>query len=986
MKLNLTISKEKSAMRKLTSFAAIGAFALLVTLISTQRTFAQSGLFNYVPYPTISLNQEDYYSDAQFLVPDALPGGERYFLVPVFIFNGVDPTMNPNTASQLPPGPGGRVFGVDGQFLEPIRSFEFQVAYPNQAIELDQNPAHGSPIMTVGPTKSSNAENTLASSFYFHYAEQSANDITNPYNRIIRVTAASEVPLKQTIPVVVDSSTVLCYLRFHVIPNWTVNTALLQLDTAKFADHLGDPQNDPNNYRRGNLGGHKDQIRGRLPVAITAQPTIELRPFSLFNTTDGKNYDLLPQFVFDPADPTANNSVVQLQIDNAQGSSRITNLNIVTDETWLSVGLTAGSQQKSIFFSSITNFNTQNQIIFDVKTMFISVNAAGLAPGVYTGHVTMTSDGASNSPLRLKVTLIVRAHPNESNTNGGSGIRLKLTNSCTPTCTTTIAFGTANADLGIPDASEGIDILYGETPFQTTDAAAALADANAAKHCYAYFQPLNPGLEPAYQQNPNLLGTTRDFRSRTADSTLFYKVVFNTGGPLCYPMSVCFDPLDLPDGARFVIRDIYNGSKFSYDMREATQSGNSKCVTISDANINAFIIEYTPARVGQTVALKQRSWNFLSLPVMPSDSRSIKVLPNAVGSPMAYGSNAGWTSADNLRFGVGYMARYSTVLDGPVNGARSLSVGDLEEVRVHEGWNAVGAASFPTCIEQTAVGVAPQTTFLTSVPGGPLTPSFTSDFFEYTPGRGYSSAQYLLPGHGYFVKVSDEADYHVRVSANCKAVAEPNAELRSELVKVSVRDADQNGQELYFGNVVNAQKKDFEMPASFTDFDARFVSTNGMFSPVGDQHTVKLASKNYPVAMNFDNVVGTVEIRDMSGKLIGTATNGGTVVIADNSVKSVVLSLKGSTSVDASGFALNANYPNPFGTLTSIGYTVPAETFVTITVTNALGQVVATPVNAVVAAGTHSVNFDASNLVDGTYFYTIHAGNFTQTEKMTVTK
>jgi len=125
MKLNLTTSKEKSAMRKLTSFAAIGALALMISLCFVGNSFAQ--LFNYTAYPTLSDNQEDYYPDAQFLVPDALPGGDRYFLIPIFIYNPTNPQFNPNTLSGNPPGPGGRIFGVDGQFLEPIRSFEFQL-------------------------------------------------------------------------------------------------------------------------------------------------------------------------------------------------------------------------------------------------------------------------------------------------------------------------------------------------------------------------------------------------------------------------------------------------------------------------------------------------------------------------------------------------------------------------------------------------------------------------------------------------------------------------------------------------------------------------------------------------------------------------------------------------------------------------------------------------------------------------------------------
>ncbi|MEP7235758.1 MAG: hypothetical protein ABI778_10730, partial [Ignavibacteriota bacterium] len=669
-------------MRKLTSFAAIGALVLMISLCSVGNSFAQ--LFNYTPYPTLSDNQEDYYPDAQFLVPDALPGGERYFLVPIFIYNPTNPANNPNTQSGLPPGPGGRILNVDGQYLEPIRSFSFQLQYPNQAIELDQNPAHGSPIMTVGPTKNSSTENALAQSFYIRYTEQSANDPSNNFNRIIRVTAASEVPLPLTIPLLVDSSTILCYIRFRVIPNWPVNKALLQLDSAKFVDHLGDYQYDPNNYLRGNFGGHKDELRGRIPVVITAPPVIELRPFSILNTTDGKNYDLLNQFIFDPADPNSNHLVEQLQIDDAQGDSRISNLSITTDQSWLSVGTTAAggfSNNPPLFFASITNFNTPTTQIFDAKTMFVVANGNGLAPGVYIGYVTFTSEGALNSPLRLKVTFIVRARPDEPSPGSGTGIRLQLTNSCNPTCTRQLSFGTGTG------ASDGVDILFGENLFTTGDRSAAINSSDPTKVCYAYFEPLDVNSDPLFG-DPNNLGTSRDFRANNADSTLLYKVTFGTGGPLCYPISICFDPTDLPEGSRFVIRDIQNGSQFSFNMAQATQVGNTRCVYIRDPNIKSFIIEYTPGTTGQTVALQKHNWNFVSLPVIPADPNPAVIFPDATGTPVSYGSNQGWMVPINgLEFGRGYMVHFGSILDGTVSGTRSR---DVTNVRVHQGWNSVG--------------------------------------------------------------------------------------------------------------------------------------------------------------------------------------------------------------------------------------------------------------------------------------------------------
>jgi hypothetical protein len=79
---------------------------------------------------------------------------------------------------------------------------------------------------------------------------------------------------------------------------------------------------------------------------------------------------------------------------------------------------------------------------------------------------------------------------------------------------------------------------------------------------------------------------------------------------------------------------------------------------------------------------------------------------------------------------------------------------------------------------------------------------------------------------------------------------------------------------------------------------------------------------------------------------------------------------------------LAQNYPNPFNPSTVIRYGVPASAHVTLTVVNALGQQVATLVNAEVGPGYHEVRFNAENLAAGLYFYRITAGSFVQTNKL----
>lgn len=74
-------------------------------------------------------------------------------------------------------------------------------------------------------------------------------------------------------------------------------------------------------------------------------------------------------------------------------------------------------------------------------------------------------------------------------------------------------------------------------------------------------------------------------------------------------------------------------------------------------------------------------------------------------------------------------------------------------------------------------------------------------------------------------------------------------------------------------------------------------------------------------------------------------------------------------------FLLEQNYPNPFNPSTAIRYQVGTTDFVRIRVFNSLGQEVARLVNAEQSPGTYSVQWDASAVASGTYFYRLEVGN-----------
>ena len=87
-------------------------------------------------------------------------------------------------------------------------------------------------------------------------------------------------------------------------------------------------------------------------------------------------------------------------------------------------------------------------------------------------------------------------------------------------------------------------------------------------------------------------------------------------------------------------------------------------------------------------------------------------------------------------------------------------------------------------------------------------------------------------------------------------------------------------------------------------------------------------------------------------------------------------------------FALNQNYPNPFNPITVISYQLPANSYVTLKVYNAIGTEVTTLVNGYKEAGSYNYELGIGNyeLSSGIYFYTLRAGDFVQTRKMILLK
>lgn len=85
-------------------------------------------------------------------------------------------------------------------------------------------------------------------------------------------------------------------------------------------------------------------------------------------------------------------------------------------------------------------------------------------------------------------------------------------------------------------------------------------------------------------------------------------------------------------------------------------------------------------------------------------------------------------------------------------------------------------------------------------------------------------------------------------------------------------------------------------------------------------------------------------------------------------------------------YSLSQNYPNPFNPSTTIKYALPEASHVNLCVFSVLGQRVSLLVDGKQEAGYYEVNFDASGLTSGVYFYRLQAGHYIETKKLILLK
>jgi hypothetical protein len=85
-------------------------------------------------------------------------------------------------------------------------------------------------------------------------------------------------------------------------------------------------------------------------------------------------------------------------------------------------------------------------------------------------------------------------------------------------------------------------------------------------------------------------------------------------------------------------------------------------------------------------------------------------------------------------------------------------------------------------------------------------------------------------------------------------------------------------------------------------------------------------------------------------------------------------------------FSISQNYPNPFNAQTTIQYSLPKQSLVSIDIFDILGRKVEMLAEGIKPAGEHQAIWDASGRSSGIYFFRIRAGDMVETKRMVLIK
>lgn len=324
-------------------------------------------------------------------------------------------------------------------------------------------------------------------------------------------------------------------------------------------------------------------------------------------------------------------------------------------------------------------------------------------------------------------------------------------------------------------------------------------------------------------------------------------------------------------------------------------------------------------------------WNMLSIPLNSSNSSLTSVFPTA--NSLAFYFEDYYKITEILENDLGYWIKFPSAGNTEICGYKLDG-----EIEVKEGWNLIGSFSDSVAVEN-----------IYSEPNGII----QSAFFKF--GSGYSSADYIIPGKGYWIKTS--ADGKIMFDENIRM---PKIKVNSSDI-IKITDSKNNTMDLFLTEEENIYSELPPLPPKGV-FDARFVSNK--LTAVKSNKTFKILLKDalYPIKVElpFSNL--TV----LNGEKVGEQN---IFLIKDKTLTEINIT----KSEIPEKFSVAQNYPNPFNPTTKIEFSLPENSAVKIQIYNVLGELIQEINRELLNAGTESIEINLADYSSGVYFYKIIA-------------
>jgi hypothetical protein len=282
-----------------------------------------------------------------------------------------------------------------------------------------------------------------------------------------------------------------------------------------------------------------------------------------------------------------------------------------------------------------------------------------------------------------------------------------------------------------------------------------------------------------------------------------------------------------------------------------------------------------------------------------------------------------------------------------------------------------------------------------------------------TPPLGYS-----LPTNNYAVMLNDFAEDNVKAfffTGNKSFIYERNGAIQTQTDRlffdggVSAVNPDAQTKTVKILNLINETTQE----KLFVARSLGLAQNDSVKIENPDSNKVKLISygtaKNYDLELNYVTENGLGRFVDSDVSLPANTSHTFVPVWTDltNTELQVLVDIGNDGTIDdtlrlvnqvtgigedqgslltPNSYNLAQNYPNPFNPATKISWQSPVGSHQTLKIYDVLGNEVATLVNEFRNAGSYEIDFDASSLSSGIYFYRLQAGSFVETKKMILMK